>query len=171
MLHYLLLSSRSALETGLMVLGGATPIIAIIVTAWLAWKRHNEKKRKQEKDDDVALSGKLSALQTSVEQYLQFREQVEKSLDGLKQQVTELQAQHLLHQSSTDVSDLEREVERLTQRVERVADDLVKHRELVNERFLTIESYRSDLSLWTNAFDSIRQDVRAINVSIKRSKS
>ena len=180
--YYVFLSNRTTFETVLMVVGGIVPACALFFGIYSLWKRRTDKKREQELESGLSLSGKFSTIHTAVgrletstnltrEQYQQFRKQVEDVLVTLKKQVAELQAQHIIYQHATDVSDLEKKIERLILRVDRVADDLTKHRELVNERFMTIESYKSDLLMWTNAFDSIRQDVRAITLSIKRGQS
>jgi len=182
MLFYLFLSSRSPLEYTLLVLGGLVPVAALVFAIWSALKRFAEKRHDRKKEEEAALGERLTTLQTTIgqldiststtkEQYQRFRAQVEQALSELKKQVQELQAQHIMYQHATDVSDLEKKVERLANRVDRVADDLAKHRESINERFLTIESYKSDLNLWTNTFNALRQDIRDTNLLIKGGRS
>jgi len=179
MTFYVLASAFSAFKDIMAVFGGFITIAATVFGIWLALRKRAETKRRQERDDNMELSGKFATLETKVDylrdaadgierQYKEFRDSALQEQQELMKQLQQLRTRSDQYQKEADVDSLRSEVRRIQDHLRRLDEDFRHHRDMVLEKYLTLASYQNDLLMWTKSFDDLRQSLRDVQQTLTK---
>lgn len=157
------------------VLGGVVGLVGVVVGIVFAVRRATTSRRRQQRDDDKALSGKFAAIQETLgrleiktDELSQFRQKTEREAKELLQAIEGLRGQ--CSQQRVNVTELDKDLKRVSERLERAQRDLADHREQVSQRYLTLASYQNDLIMMTGHFDAMRQNIRDLTLMLTKAR-
>ena len=157
------------------IVGTLFAIAVGCVGVWLAVRKRRDKKRKQERKEDIELSGKFARLETQVgsieRQYTEFRDTALREQEELVKRIDEISTRSDQYQKTADVAALRQDVQQIDTQLKRLDDEFRRHRDMVLEKYLTLTSYQNDLIMWTKTFDNLQQSLRDVHVTLsKRSR-
>lgn len=178
---YLTASAASVVKDVLAILGGCIALFAAVYGVWAAIRRRREVQAEKQQQQTLEVSGKFATIEADVvqlhtiaqdtkRQYGEFQQRMDENLKVLAGEADRLKDNCTRHQQSADIEELRRATKRLSDQFDQLHRDFMDHREQVAERYLTMVSYQSDLSLWTNNFDSLRQSIRDLTLLLGKKR-
>jgi hypothetical protein len=172
--------SGEALTLFLQIAGFAVSVIAII-TAMLSRRKQADEKAlslaiKQYVDEAVAgitptletlkQAGNFRDVNTS-----EFKRQTEDALKRLDETVRTMSGNCVRHQHSgqnESIVEIRKELDRLSQRLIKLDDLFRDYQDTVGDKYVQINSYRHDLKMWTNVFNSFRQSIHDLSTIVSK---
>lgn len=164
------------------VVGTAATILVGVFGAYLAIKKFRQSKIQKELQDDKEVLNRFAAIEKTVEtlstnyehlrnDVLRSRVDLEEHIDKLANNIATVQSNCVQHNQSYELADLRKDVDRLSQSVDRLNRELTDHRENVSNRYLTVSSYQGDMQMLSQTFTAFQQSLRDLQFMLNRGAS